>query len=90
MEADEKVADEISKRARSAARHRHAKTYLLKGKAIDLFNSKEFQSVRQASKYVFTELNTFAQENKLSPLSQDSGQETVYRWLRKSKKEDKE
>ena len=90
MEADEKVADEISKRARNAAHIRHAKTYLLKDKAIDLFNSKEFQSVRQASKYVFTELNTFAQENKLSPLSQDSGQETVYRWLRKSKKEDKE
>jgi hypothetical protein len=65
---------------KKAANARHDRTTRpLKAKAIELYESKKWPSVRQAAKYIYRELK----QDKSMPtrLSPERGEKTIYDWL---------
>ncbi len=66
--------------AKKAANARHDRTTrLLKAKAIELYESRKWPSVRQAAKFIHSELK----QDKSMPtrLSPERGEKTIYDWL---------
>ncbi len=65
---------------KKAANARHDRTTRpLKAKAIELYESKKWPSVRQAAKFIYSELK----QDKSMPtrLSPERGEKTIYDWL---------
>ena len=82
--ANERSREKLAKsrHAREIAIKRHANHYRLKEVVESLYLAGTFPSLRQAAKSIFPQMQQYARDNGLNPLSEDSGEETVYRWVR--------
>jgi hypothetical protein len=55
----------------------------LNKEAIMLYTSEQYKSKKQASKIIFPKIQKFATKNKITPLSTERGEQTVYGWILK-------
>lgn len=82
---EEKARALLAEQGRNAIRKssKYQSNIKLKEEAIRLYNlGKPWKSTRQASIKIVAQLNDFATENKISPLSLERAQTTIYGWLR--------
>ncbi len=84
--AEEKLKKKISLAASNAAIKRHAKSAKLKNRAVELYLTKTWPSVRQASKNIFPQLVELGDEIDFV-FSPERGEQTVYEWLLAANKE---
>ncbi len=67
---------------RNAAAKRHERTYLIREKAVELFNASDvWKSTLQAARAIFPEVAEFAMDQGVR-MSTERGEKTVYDWLR--------
>ncbi|MDP5009080.1 MAG: hypothetical protein NWQ13_08900 [Glaciimonas sp.] len=64
-----------------AADIRHQSSRQRKEEALRLFQTKKWQSTRQASKAIAPKLKVFCNEHGLPVLSEDRAAQTIYEWL---------
>ena len=63
---------------------RQAKYAKLEGYAVGLWEAGNFKSKRQASTILLPKVNDFARKNGITPLTESSGADTIYRYLLKN------
>jgi len=67
------------------ARQRHAKHYRIRSRACELYDKREWPSARNAARRLFPEVQALSVKEG-APLSEDGGEDTVYRWFREHRK----
>jgi hypothetical protein len=67
------------------ARQRHAKHYRIRSRACELYDKREWPSARNAARRLFAEVQALSVKEG-APLSEDGGEDTVYRWFREHRK----
>jgi len=87
-QAVDKIRREYRNKKIKAAKARHKMHQALKDEAIRIYNNNSYKSMNNAAEKIFPLVQNFAKENGIKSLSEYSGRNTVYKWIRIHNKSD--
>lgn len=83
---DALIREAKSQQGKEGANKRHYNDRILKNEACQLYLKNKIKSKRQAAKKIDPLLREYCRKNQIRPLSSESGEETIYKWLLDLKK----
>jgi len=86
--AVDEIRGEYRNKKIKAAKARHKMSQKLKEEAIKIYKDNSYKSMKNAAENIFKLVQQFADENGITRLSEYSGRETVYKWIREHNKTD--